>query len=57
MMATTTSMKELCKDKVRLTKASFNLKKNISMTSTAVDFNKNYSIINPRSTSPSGYFN
>jgi hypothetical protein len=56
-MTTTASLKELYKDKVKLTKSNSTLKKNTSMTSTAADFNKNYSIINPRSTSPSGFFN
>lgn len=50
-------MKQLDKDKVKFNKSNSNLKKNISMASTSVDFNKNYSIINPRSTSPSGFFN
>jgi hypothetical protein len=49
-MKATESMKSFVKDKVRMSKSR-------SMMSTSVDLSKNYSIISPRQTSPSGFFN
>lgn len=43
-------MKELVKDNVKFQKSH-------SMVSTSFSLNKNYSIISPRQTSPSGFFN
>ncbi len=43
-------MKTFIKDKVKLSKSN-------SLMSTAIDFEKNYSILNPRQTSPAGFFN
>ena len=49
-MMATESMRSFVKEKVRLEKSN-------SMMSTSVDFQKNYSILSPRKTSPSGFFN
>jgi hypothetical protein len=42
-------MKSFIKDKVKMTKSK-------SFLSTSGDFSKNYSILDPRNTSPSGFF-